>query len=437
MVEQLSEIGRRSVLTSIGGLAGIGLLSDLSSGAADEAPKTARAHSASPMSNWPQYRADAGHSGRVEGGVGPTGDISEVSPDAFDDVSDYIYDGVAVDGKSIYVGSQDLVAVNAATGQPRWRFEPTVPDHDYPKGDAEPDVGHPAVVDGTVYASVAFVGPGGRPSRYNGALIAVDATTGKQRWRHDTPGGVTYDEFSTVTVAEDTVVTSVAASDGSATRTVIGFATDGTERWRTQVDEMFPGALPVADGRVYIPSATGIRALDLATGEPVWTALPRVRFAPAATPMVADGTLFVAEEGEPGVTLIALDATTGEEHWRTAYAPETATPDMTIGTADETTVYITVDGIDRTVMALDRADGSERWRTTIDRPAEGTIPLDSFALVGGVLYSGAAALNPADGAVIWTHPLSATGPGWQLGAVADGRVYLSGTRPVVLTGTTE
>lgn len=259
-------ISRRTFLSgTVGGLVGSGVLTESLSADA------VQAQAASAGDWWPQYKADAGHSGRVDRGVGPTDDIKEVQIDAFDDLFDHTYDGVAVGGETVYIGSRDLVAINTATGQSKWSFEPTVPDHDYPEGDAGADVGHPAVVDGTVYAGVAFVGPGGRPSTYDSALIAVDATTGEQRWRYDTEGGVTYDDFSTVTVAADTVVTSVAGEDGHATRTVIAFTTDGKERWRTQIDEMFSGALPVSDGRVYIPSAAGIQALDLATGETVWT----------------------------------------------------------------------------------------------------------------------------------------------------------------------
>lgn len=430
-------VSRRTVLSrTISGLVGYGVLTERLAHGTHE---TVQAQAVTADGGWPQYKADAGHSGRVKEGVGPTGNIKEVTLDAFEDLSDYIDEGMAVVDETVYIGSRDLVAINTATGQLRWRFEPTVPDHDYPAPGVGADVGHPAVVDGTAYASVAFAGPGSRPTTYDSALIAVDATTGEQRWRYDTPGGVTYDEFTIVTVTADTIVASLSKSNQDTTRTVIALTTDGTERWRTQIDEMAVGALPVSDGTVYIPSATGIQALDVVTGETVWTTLPNVRFGPGAASLVADGTLFVAEEAEPGLTLIALDASTGEEAWRTSYTPEGSSLGITIGTADERRVYIDVDGIENTIIALDRADGSECWRTPLDNTGNTTIPR-GFALVGGVLYKGAtqgvSALDPSDGSIIWTHTLPAVGSGWQIGAIAGGRVYLGGTQLAVLTGTT-
>lgn len=156
--------------------------------------------------------------------------------------------------------------------------------------------------------------------------------------------------------------------------------------------------------------------------------------------MVDNGTLFVAENYVAAVQLSALDTATGEEHWRTAVRPSgSATAGVTFGTtADETSVYGYVNSVDTTIFALDRADGSERWHTTFDvsREWEGNISLDGFALVGGVLYCGTAAIHPSNGETIWTHPMDETGGGI-LGAVAGGRVYLYSETLAVLTGTTE
>lgn len=424
-----TSISRRTVLSrTVGVLAGLGLVSDI------PAHEPAQAQAAATTSNWPQYRADAGHSARVEAGVGPTGDIEEVwKNNAIGTNPRQGLGGVAVVAQTVYVGGNKLFALDATNGQQRWAFEPKIPEIIDPGGGAVyTNVGQPAVMNDTVYVAVEFYPYEGSPS--DTALIAVDAHTGKRRWRFDTDGG-SYSPFDTVTAAAGSVVTSL--PDGDASLLTV-FTADGKKRWQQRVDgDLDP--LPVTDGRVYVPTTTGVTALDVATGNEVWSALSTVRFEPAATPMVENGTLFVAEEGTPGVTLIALDAATGEEHWRTAYTPGASTPGMTIGTADKTSVYLSVEGIESTIIALERADGSERWRTTIDvrRGQKGDVSLDGFALVGGVLYCGSAAIDPSNGEPIWTHPMDVTGIGWTLEAVAGGRVYLSSKNLAVLTGTTE
>ncbi len=425
-----TSLSRRTVLSgTVGVLAGLGLLSETKS---NEAHETAQAQSASTTSNWPQYKADAGHSARVAAGVGPTGDIEEVWKNT-DIGSKRGIDGVAVVDQTVYVGGADLVALDATNGQKRWAFEPEIPEIIDPGGGiVYTYVGQPAVMDDTVYVSVEFYPYEGSPS--DTALIAVDAHTGKRRWRFDTDGG-SYSPFNTVTAAAGSVVTSLPDSDASL---LTVFTADGKKRWQQRFNGDL-GSLPVTDGRVYVPTTKGVTALDVATGDEVWSAVPNVGFESSATSIVDNGTLFVAEESKPGVTLIALDAATGEEHWRTAYTPGASTPGMTIGTADETSVYISVNVIDSTIIALDRADGSERWRTTIDvkRGEKGDVSLDGFALVGGILYCGTAAIDPSNGETIWTHPMAVTGRGWTQGAVAGGRVYLYSKNLVVLTGITE
>lgn len=428
MSQASGSMSRRTFLSgAVGGIGAVGLLGRIPS----EGRGTVRADSSG--DNWMQHRADSGHSARVPNGVGPIGEIEE----AWIKKEDYFHDGVAVVGETVYSGGHALNAFNAKNGNEIWSFKPTIPDHDYPDGRPVPDVGQPAVMGDTVYAHVEFaVFDGG--NAYDSAIIACDVNSGELRWRYDTPGGVTADEFNTVTAAGGTVVTSVSPRDGYAERIVLAFAADGTERWRTTIEEMPPGPLPVTDGRVYVPNGAGVRALDLNTGETVWDVLPRVRFAPAAPPVVSDGTLFVAERGNPGATLIALDAKSGSEHWRKAFQPDANSPPFTIGAADSDSIYIDV-GENSELIALDRSNGNERWRTIIEQPEgrRGFVSELGFALVGGLLYRGSAAFNPSDGSMVWKHPLKPVGGGgFHLSAVAGGRVYLHGDQLIALSGKT-
>lgn len=410
----------------MGGVAAVGLLGRIPS----EARGTVQADPGT--EDWMQHRADSGHSARVANGVGPISEIEQ----AWGKKDDHYHDGVAVVGETVYSGDLALNAFDAKNGEEIWSFKPKIPDHDYPDDEPVPDVGQPAVMGDTVYAHVEFaIFDGG--NAYDTAIIACDANTGEKRWRYDTPGGVTSDEFSTVTAADGTIVTSVSPRDGYAERTVMALSTDGEERWRTEFDEMAPGPLPVTDGRVYVPNAEGVRALDLNTGETVWDVLPNVRFAPSSPPMVSDGTLFVAERGSPGATLIALDAKRGTEHWRKAFRPDAESPPFTIGAADEDAVYLNV-GEERDIVALDRSNGAERWRTTIEQPKKGGFVYEGgFALVDGLLYRGTAAFDPSDGSVMWKHQMGPIGGlGLRLSAVVGGHVYLHGDGLVVLSGKT-
>ncbi|UPM41833.1 outer membrane protein assembly factor BamB family protein [Halocatena salina] len=424
MKERVPMSGRRSFLKSVVvGSVGFGVVGYGS----DRVTAASSQHS---EGVWSQFKADAGQSARLPAGAGPTGDIQE----AWTVSHDRIHDGVAVVDQTVYVGGKTLVALNTQDGTVQWSFEPDLPDIDDPGEPLIPDVGSPAVVDGTVYANVWF-GPydGGT---YDTAFIAVDADTGERRWRIDT-GGASSRAFASPTVTDDTVLTTMPQGEGyGSSRMVTALGLDGTLRWQTWIEEMYSGSLPVSENRVYVPTASGVRTLDLETGSTVWTALPQVQFQPAAAPLVSDGTLFVAETADPGVTFIALDAATGNEHWRTAYAPD-ARYSTGIGTVDDERVYLQLGAIDDDVIALDRADGSERWRAAIDQPDTKRVPTDGVARVGDLLYVGGAAIDPTDGSTVWKHPLPVAGYGRELSAVAGGRVYVGGQGLTALTGTTE
>lgn len=428
MVQQSSQVSRRTFLTgTVGGLAGLGVLGQIVS------PEIAHAQP-SATDGWTQYNANAGNTARLKNGVGPTRNLKK----AWTNDDFRTTDGVAVVDGTVYLG---LTARNATDGTERWSVDPTVPDRDYPET-VNADVEYPAVMNGTVYATVRF-GVYDGDDAYDSAVIAVDANTGTKRWRVDTSPGEGGDRmFSPVTVVDGTIFTSGPAIDGGSGTWLYAFdAADGSVRWRRRRSDGSEWALPVADGRVYTMKRNGVQALDTKTGETVWEALSRVSFERTTSPMVADGTLFVAEENEPGVTLIALDATTGEEHWRTAYTRDS--PGITIGTVDSETIYISTKvgtkGSD--VIALSLSDGSERWRATIPQPPNRDVsqakrvPTDGMARVGGLLYVGGAALRPADGTVVWTWavpmPLKFER---ELSAVAGGRVYLGGGELTVLSG---
>lgn len=417
MTQQTSRLGRRSVLAAIGGLVGCSVFQHAT---ADPIRSQQTVDD-----DWTQSGADAANTARLTDGVGPTGDITK----AWDAYAGYHTDGVAIIDETVYFDDGGLTAVNVADGTERWAYSPAIPDLDYPE-DVVADVEYPAVMAGTVYATVRF-GVFDGDNNYTSALIALDAETGKKRWRvdaHGLPGR----GFSPVTAIDGTVFTTGPSIDSNGSSGMYAFdGYDGSVRWK-RLGEHTPGA--VADGRLYLAGEMGVKALDTATGETIWTALPRV--AASDTPVVSDGTVFVTEEGTPGVTLIALDATTGAEHWRTAYPSSADYPSLSVETADTDTVYIDVGSADADVIALDRADGSERWRASIPQPEghQESVPTNGMARVGNFLYVGGAVLDPTDGTIRWTGTLSTP---WiaprPLIAVAGGRSYFGGQDMTVLS----
>ena len=124
-----------------------------------------------------------------------------------------------------------------------------------------------------------------------------------------------------------------------------------TERWA--VETVHPTDRPVVtEGRVFLPGADGLHALDLATGESVWSAEPGERPWTNA-PAVVDGTVYTTFRERPGV--LALDPEDGTERWRADVGPVSCSPVVN----DEGRCYVgTRDG---GLLALDAGTGDVAW----------------------------------------------------------------------------
>ncbi|MFC6943039.1 PQQ-binding-like beta-propeller repeat protein [Salinirubellus sp. GCM10025818] len=124
-----------------------------------------------------------------------------------------------------------------------------------------------------------------------------------------------------------------------------------TERWAVETPR--PTDRPVvAEERVFLPGAAGLHALDLATGESVWTVGPGDQPWTNA-PAVVDGTVYATFRERPGV--LALDPEDGTERWRADVGPVSSSP-----VADgEGRCYVgTRDG---GLVALDAGTGEVAW----------------------------------------------------------------------------
>lgn len=179
----------------------------------------------------------------------------------------------------------------------------------------------------------------------------------------------------------------------------------GLEAWRAPVAADRPIA---ADGdRVYVPARGEIRALELATGQPVWKVETGNLTAP---PLVHAGWLIVATPG----AVSAFRAADGSTVWRR----ESGTIEMRPA-IDGDLLFLPL--LDRRVMALDLLSGGTRWETRLGgEPGE---PLS----VGGKVYVTAAdkrfyALDAESGEVEWPMRLGAAPRG--RAAADEDHVYL-------------
>jgi len=307
----------------------------------------------------------------------------------------------ALDDDTLYLGTwgKAFHAIDAETGEQRWRA----------------DVGHrfnassPTVVDGTVYVGTIGDGPlvvsGDDDAEFEaGAVLALDADNGAERWR--------YDEFG----AKENVESSPAVVDGVVYVCAEGvlYALDadtGDVVWTVDRSTGLRESPAVVDGVVYSAGRTDagdtcLQAVDATNGDVRWTTmLDDQNF--KTSPAVADGTAYVAASSQRictrdecnGVTrgqLYAIDATTGDRAW---------TVDITTDTRSSPAV---ADGIVyvgcRDGLSAVTTDGEHAWRVNFESDREdGPYVQSSPAVADGRVYVGASdgrlrAIHEPDGA---------------------------------------
>ncbi|MEU1467401.1 serine/threonine-protein kinase [Streptomyces sp. NPDC005761] len=221
-----------------------------------------------------------------------------------------------------------LRAVDARTGTERWS---------YPVGDAASCGGVPVRVtpapDGYVYISAGT------------RVLAVDVASGRVRWHFESPAVF----LSPPAFAPGPAVTGGGVYLADYLGTVYALdASTGKDRWRiaTESRQSTEPVLVVA-GNVHVGSGSALYTLDAVTGTPKW------RFAAGGevvgAPVVADGRVHF---GSADHVLYTLDAAGGQLRWKLATGGEiTGSP-----VAQGGVVYAC--SKDRCVYALDAQKGT-------------------------------------------------------------------------------
>jgi outer membrane protein assembly factor BamB len=196
-------------------------------------------------------------------------------------------------------------------------------------------------------------------------------------WIRETASG-----FSVPVVAEGILFVHASVPDKEEEEVIAVDAKTGQDLWhdvysRAPYSSQLgngPRATPsVVNGQLFTTGITGvISCYDAKTGKRQWQInpwddlkVPRPGFGVCASPVVVSGKLIVAVGGE-GASVVAYDAETGKESWRALDEPAGAA----------------------SPIVFNNTDGAE-MRTEV-------IVQTTLRLVG---------LSPADGAILWEHPL--------------------------------
>jgi outer membrane protein assembly factor BamB len=210
-----------------------------------------------------------------------------------------------------------------------------------------------------------------------------------------------------------------------------------TAIWRRPIG---PGwsSFAVAGDVLYTQEQRGddeiVAAYKVSTGEPVWRHRDAARFyesnggpGPRGTPTLHNGRVYTV--GATGI-VNALDAGTGAVVWARNAVTDTG---VTIPGWGITSSPLVVDDMvivaaSGRLVAYDIAGGKPRWTKTT---GGGTYSSPQLVTVGGVTQilfvsgGGATGIAPADGTVLWKHPLWQPAIGIVQPAIVDGEVVIA------------
>jgi outer membrane protein assembly factor BamB len=186
------------------------------------------------------------------------------------------------------------------------------------------------------------------------------------------------------------------------------------QAWSVDVGGAVNGTPVIAGGTVYIGSYTGtLFALDLISGATVWTYDTgaavlepnlKVNLGILGSAAVADGAVYV---GDATATLHALDAASGTLRWKTKVDDQRAACIWSSPIAAGDAVYVGVASVAKetgfrgNVVALDAATGAQQWKTySVPGEADGggVFAVPALDRDRGLLYAGtqnAYSANPA------------------------------------------
>jgi len=281
--------------------------------------------------------------------------------------SNQIRTSVNILGDTAYVGSfsGSVYAVNASTGDQKWKFSTGASVWDTP----------------TIANGVVYVGSN------NGMVFALNASTGVQIWNFSAGPSM----WSSPAVVNNVVYfgsndNNTYAVDARAGRKIWNFSTGGNVR----------DSPAVVNGVVYIGSQDGyFYALDAGTGQRIWSKYTGDNDTYTnSSPAVVNGTVYV---GSCDHNLYAFQATDGSLKWKyLTGAKVSSSPAVFNGV-----VYVGSE--DHNLYAIDSSTGMKLWNQTLNGPV-----YSSPAVADGLVYVGSYgdtiyAFDASTGASVWSY----------------------------------
>ena len=177
----------------------------------------------------------------------------------------------------------------------------------------------------------------------------------------------------------------------------------GDEHWSTEMTGQL--VEPVYhDGAIYGHTRTDAVAFDAETGDQMWSKQTRNFTGVLAA---ADGLVYSSTNEGSDHFVLARDAGSGEEQWRSDPV-EDEVPQPTMMSVDEDTLYTVSD--DGWVAAFDRESGSRQWLTNAytddeisssgNDPEQPVVVGEDHVFLGGFNVH---ALSKSDGSEVWSE----------------------------------
>jgi len=245
----------------------------------------------------------------------------------------------------------------------------------------------------------------------DGVILALDVQSGEIRWEYHLPPRVmahalAADEQRLYVGGED-----VASIPRPGRNLVALDLHGGALLWEAKTDAHSLSAAAVAEGRVYFTASDGLlRAVEAATGAPLWAVAHPTAWGPAA-PIIAEGLVCA---GGRGNTLVGYDALTGEECWRLSVGDARNWFAHPLYAAQGRLYALTWE--DNHLHVLDLHSGEALWDARGERSRGFTTPPalgEGYVLIGSRVYrptdegptEGYAmlALDAENGAERWRH----------------------------------
>ena len=299
---------------------------------------------------------------------------------SFQTGSDFESTSPVVANGAVYVGTDQVYALDASTGALRWTSQ---------HGERTPAVANRVVFDASS----------------DGTISALRASTGERLWSFSTGG---------VWLSSPAVVNGIVYI-GSTDNSIYALsAATGDLIWSFATGGWVQSSPAVAHGVVYFGSNDGhVYALNASTGAPIWSHL--LGQGVLSSPTIAGRIVYV---GSTEGWFWALNASTGAVVWRQFGGVSYTSPAVAHGL-----VYLGAwDGSGGEVSAYEASSGTLKWTFRTGVAVE-----SSPAVANGVLYVGARdgtfyALGAATGKMLWSYTIGAyvdSSP-----AVANGIVYV-------------